>query len=66
MNYGENDFYLGEFRDNEIEGEGKYYYRNYMWEGNWKNGYLEGSGRQIIAKKSLNDLREASEYKGQF
>lgn len=54
--YEEKNYYEGSFKDNNISGHGKYYYQNYMWEGEWANGYLEGEGKQIIAKRSLQDL----------
>ena len=49
-----------------IEGEGKLYNKNNFWSGSWRNGYLEGSGKQIIAKHNLKDLKNASEYAGNF
>ena len=31
--YGENNHFEGNFKDNLIDGIGKYFYNNYMWEG---------------------------------
>ncbi len=36
-----------------IEGEGRYFNKNHFWDGQWKDGYLEGKGKQIIAKKNI-------------
>lgn len=64
--YSDGSFYEGEFKCNVIEGEGKYYNKNNFWSGLWTNGYLQGPGKQIIAKNDLKDLRNAGEYVGDF
>lgn len=44
-----------------IHGEGKYLNKNNYWEGKWLNGYMEGQGKQIIAKNDLKDMKEIHE-----
>lgn len=53
LSYEDGSYYEGYFDNNIIHGEGKFYSKNNFWEGTWKNGYLEGKGRQIIAKQDI-------------
>jgi hypothetical protein len=46
MTYRDGTVYEGEFKDNAIEGKGKYTTKAHEWEGAWKEGYLEGEGKQ--------------------
>lgn len=46
------------FADNTIHGEGKYYNKNNYWEGSWRNGYMEGKGKQLIAKNELRNQHD--------
>lgn len=66
LEYGDGSKYIGNFKMGNIEGEGKYFNKNHFWEGDWKDGYLEGKGKQIIAKKTIEDLTNSSEYEGDF
>ena len=66
LSYGDGSRYEGKFNMGNIEGDGRYYNKNHFWNGEWKNGYLEGKGKQIIAKKNVDDLTNASEYEGDF
>lgn len=42
MTYRDGTVYEGEFKDNAIDGKGKYTTKAHQWEGTWKEGYLEG------------------------
>lgn len=43
--YGNGTVYEGEFRDNVIEGLGKFFGKNHTYDGEWKEGKMHGTGK---------------------
>ena len=46
MTYTDGSYFVGDFSNNEIQGEGVFTTIRYIARGNWLNGYLEGMGSQ--------------------
>jgi hypothetical protein len=72
MTYRDGTVYEGEFKDNAIDGKGKYTTKAHQWDGTWKEGYLEGEGKQTSFGEEDPDeededpIASQSVYRGGF
>ena len=47
ITFDDRTFYIGEMRQNKFHGKGKFvFYNGRVWEGSWKNNFLEGVARK--------------------
>ena len=65
--YSNGDKYEGEFKDNERDGLGVYWYKEDGWryEGNWKRGLKEGVGIMYDAYGNIQQAGIWTDYKFQ-
>lgn len=63
LNFASGDKYLGEFKDNEFEGDGVYVWKSgTIYRGRWKNGLMHGCGVKLSKQPNGRFISEEGEF----